>query len=105
DRVLQHAALEQGFHYRQADAADKRVSAEGGSMASRNETLRDRFARQHGAQRQPAPQRRRQPHHVRFDAEMLVAKKFARSAHAGLPLIENQQQAAAAAQLPESPEA
>src|SRR5919197_2179780 len=62
--VRQYTALEQSLHHRQTDVARKRVSAERGSMAARNKTLRDRFPREHGAQRQAASQRLCQSHDV-----------------------------------------
>jgi hypothetical protein len=52
-----------------------------------------------GADRKAAAERLRQRHHVGRDAEAPVGKQLAGAAHAGLHLVENQQQALVVAEL------
>ena len=56
-------------------------------------------ARQHRADRKAAAERLRQRHHIGRDAEAAIGKEIAGAAHAGLHLVEGEQQAMLVAEL------
>ncbi len=99
-----HGALEQvvgfdGLDGRQGGAGGERVAAERRRVRAGLELLGDLRLRDQPAHRDAAGQRLGQRHDVRLDVPVLVGVPLAGAAHAGLHLVEDQQQAVLVAQL------
>ena len=81
-----------------------RVAAEGGGVTADSQRGRDRFRGQHGAHGQAVGQRLGHGHDVRGHAQLFVGEQGAGAAHAGLHLVEDEQQAVAIAECADRPQ-
>ena len=104
DAPLEEAVLLDGLDGRQGGAAGDRVAAEGGGVHPRLEHRGDGGLRHHHARGDAARQRLGARQDVGRDARVLVGEPLARAAHAGLDLVEDQEHAAAIAELAQARE-
>ena len=98
-------SLAQRLEHRDAGGAGERVAAEGRAVRAGVEARGDRRSRrQHRADRHAAAEALGERHDVGHDAALLVGEQRAGAAHAGLHLVEDQQQPVSVAELAQLPE-
>ncbi len=83
-------------HHCQRHRAGQRTAAEGGAVHAGVDGLRGFFCAEQGAEGNAPGQWLGQRHDVRQDAVVLVGAPFARSAHAGLDFVGDEQRAGGA---------
>ena len=86
------------------DAHRQRIAAEGRAVRAGGHALGRLGRRQAGADRETAAERLGQRHDVGRDAGALVGEQVAGAAHAGLHLVEDQQQAVLVAKFAQRPQ-
>ena len=102
--MLEEAGLQHHVEHRIGRRHRQRIAAEGRAVRARRHAGRGLRRRKARADRKAAAERLGQRHDVGRDAEPLVGEQLAGAAHAGLHLVEHQQQAVVVAELAQRPE-
>ena len=96
--ALKKSRLEHHIEGRVPGRHRERVAAEGRAVRTRSHALPGLFRREKCADRKAAAKRLRKRHDVGLNADSLVGEQLAGAAHAGLHLVEDEQQAFLVAQ-------
>ena len=96
--VVEEALFQHHVEGRIAGRHRERIAAEGRAVRARQHALAGILGGEERADRKAAAKRLGERHHVGLDAGALVGEQLAGAAHAGLHLVEDQQQAVLVAQ-------
>ncbi len=97
--MVEEAGLQHHVEHGIGGSDRQRIAAEGRAVRTGRHAGGGLGGGQHRADRKAAAERLRQRHHVRRHADALVGEEIAGAAHAGLHLVERQQQAVLVTEL------